>query len=388
MANEVKIIIGANYGDEGKGLVSSQFAKEATWLGYNPITILHNGTAQRGHTVDYTEDKRHVYHHFGAGTGNGTPTYFANTFLLHPMEFRREWNELAYKGITPKVYCDPDCYVITPFDMLIDHITEDYIEYLKGEREHGSCGFGSWCFTDRAPNAAYTISDFSKINTVPVLMREVWKACSIQLVLRGVDIDKVPHWIEYFDENSERYKNAVYHFMSDLEFFISHVSFISFNDMWKQFNYNIFENGQGLGLDQNCGKEWHTTSNTGLTNPINLLGEKDFSAEVLYVSRAYLTRHGIGDLEGEVCKAEINANMLDKTNVPNPFQGSLRYGFDAQNEMKERIKKDYKPVLFDLRYTPQLVLTHCNELNKSEYLNTLADAKYISNSKFTIEENK
>ena len=73
---KVKIVVGANYGDESKGLVTRHFVKTTE----NPLVIFHNGSAQRGHTVDYNPDFRHVYHHFGCGTADGAPTYFAETF--------------------------------------------------------------------------------------------------------------------------------------------------------------------------------------------------------------------------------------------------------------------------------------------------------------------
>ena len=76
MEHSSKIIIGANYGDEGKGLVTRHFALQAKKDGRNPITILHNGTAQRGHTVDYSPEFRHVFHHFGSGTLDGVPPPF------------------------------------------------------------------------------------------------------------------------------------------------------------------------------------------------------------------------------------------------------------------------------------------------------------------------
>ena len=79
---DVKIVIGANYGDEGKGLMTRHFVLDSKT---KPIVVFHNGTAQRGHTVDYNATHRHVFHHFGSGTGDGAPTYFAETFLIHPM---------------------------------------------------------------------------------------------------------------------------------------------------------------------------------------------------------------------------------------------------------------------------------------------------------------
>ena len=119
---KVEIIIGANYGDEGKGLLTRHFSLNAIHNNEKAIVVFSQGTAQRGHTVDYNPKFRHIYHHFGSGTGDGLPTYFADTFWIHPMEFAREYAELAQAGIHPVVYCHPDAPVITPFDMLVDHV--------------------------------------------------------------------------------------------------------------------------------------------------------------------------------------------------------------------------------------------------------------------------
>ena len=77
MEHVTKIVIGANYGDEGKGLVTRHFALEAKKEGKAPVVVLHNGTAQRGHTVDYSPTFRRVFHHFGSGTLDRVPSFFA-----------------------------------------------------------------------------------------------------------------------------------------------------------------------------------------------------------------------------------------------------------------------------------------------------------------------
>ena len=92
-----------------------------------------------------------------------------------------------------------------------------------------------------------------------------------------------------------------------------------------------------------------------------LKDKEDFNAEVCYVSRAYNTRHGIGDLEEETTKSSINKDMEDKTNVHNDFQGSLRYGYIDNAEREKRILKDYSLVKSDNRFFRTNALTHCNE---------------------------
>lgn len=377
---DVKIVIGANYGDEGKGLMTRHFVKEAKTPA---IVVFHNGTAQRGHTVDYSDTFRHVYHHFGSGTGDGAPTYFAESFLIHPMEFHREFGELCSQNIfPPKAFCDPNAKVITPLDMVVDHATEEFIAIQRGEREYGSCGYGSWCAAeDRIPmgRTAFTISDFLNKEAYPFLMEEIWKDCLAILVKRGVDIERTS-----FAGMLKDRTHLLNNFRIDLNFFFSKVTFMNFDGVYNKFDSIIFENGQGLGLDMNVNNPWHTTSNTGLANPFNMLeGKNDFSAEACYVTRSYLTRHGVGPLEEEVVKTEINAFMcFDKTNVHNHFQGSLRYGFLEDNDQKARIAKDWAIVGDNTNFKKSMAITHCNEFDCE------TEEKYFSETPFEVHERK
>ena len=382
-----KIIIGANYGDEGKGLVSRSFSVRAIKAGHSPITILHNGTAQRGHTVDYSPEFRHVYHHFGSGTLDGVSTFFAKSFLVHPVSFVKEYNELCGKINMPEIFCDPNCIVITPLDMLADHAIEEDIAVKYGEREYGSCGYGSWSATDRIaefPEYAYSVKDFMDKDRYPEIMKNLWKWVLSRMECFNVDTERLPDFRKYFMPESKHVAGIIRHFATDVEFFLKHVHLTDFGGIWNAFDYTIFENGQGLGLDMDVPYEWHTTSKTGLANPKAMLMEyKDFKAEAIYVTRAYLTRHGVGRLEEEVCKESINADMRDATNVTNDFQGSLRYGYIEEAEQSRRITDDWKTVAGDSRFEKSIATTHCNEF--CELRNY---SRYQSFDPFTMRENQ
>ena len=87
----------------------------------------------------------------------------------------------------------------------------------------------------------------------------------------------------------------------------------------------IFEGAQGLLLDQDYGAFPHVTrSNTGLRNMLTIAAEAGIGAiEAVYVTRCYTTRHGAGPLSGEVGQLE-NIAVVDPTNAPNDWQGTLR----------------------------------------------------------------
>jgi adenylosuccinate synthase len=301
------------------------------------------------------------------------------------MEYAREYAELYNEGISvPDGHYDSLCKIITPYDMLIDHMTETYITIKNGEREYGSCGFGSWCATHRFRHYPDSIIHMSiKLldkEYYEAEMENAWHSCLGILAGRGVELDKLIMYKGYLNYNSKIHKNLREHFYLDIKFFLAHNSEISFNDLWKTTENFVFEMGQGLGLDHSVG-EWHTTSNTGLQNPYALLKDKDdYNAEVCYVTRSYLTRHGIGPLEEAVRKNEINKTMHDETNVHNEFQGSLRYGYLELAEQKSRIATDWARIGGDPHFTKSLVVTHCNEFDCE-----FDDSKYYSDNKFEIK---
>lgn len=367
MEHDVKIVIGANYGDEGKGLMSRYFAKQFRSDGERPITVFHNGTAQRGHTVDYEDGTRHVFHNFAAGTKEGAITYYADSFLVHPMDFCRELNELRTKGLSPTVLCDLNCVVVTPFDMMADLIIEDYIAAQTGAREYGSCCYGSWSTTDRIkefPHLAYTARDLCILEPFhyKIVVKRLMDWVRHRLSEFGVNLDIIPRWKKYFAEDSEYLESLAEHFWQDIQTFIKYINFSSFDSLWQNHKSFIFEGAQGLLLDKDRDGIWLTTSNTGLQNPIRLLApHKDFHAEVCYVTRSYVTRHGDGPLENEVPSEKFGEDLFDQTNVANQFQGSLRYALMNKPKVLHEIDKDFSLTYDQKQFTPALAITHCNE---------------------------
>lgn len=362
MEHEVKIVIGANYGDEGKGLMSRFFSGQFLDNGQRPVTVFHNGTAQRGHTADYENGTSHVFHNFCAGAREGGITYYADSFLVHPMDFCREVTELGY---VPFVACDPRCVVVTPLDMLADHIIEDYIAVSTGAREYGSCCYGSWSATDRimqCPELAYTVQDLMTAD-YKKFMLSMMDWVKIRLASFQVNMEYLPEWKAHLDTDSELFASTCSHFCDDLSFFLSRVRLIGFDGIWKMSRAIIFEGAQGLLLDKDQDNIWTTTSNTGLKNPHRLLSDyTDFKAEVCYVTRSYVTRHGDGPLDNEVERSEIGEDVSDRTNVFNQFQGKLRYAL-LPKANTAAIEKDFS-IADSYRFYPTLAVTHCNEYSR------------------------
>lgn len=350
----IKVVIGANFGDEGKGLMTDYFCHQSTLRGEKTLVVLHNGGAQRGHTVVTPDGNRHVFHHFGSGTLVGADTYLSEEFVLNPMIFRQEWGELESMKAIPKVYVNHTCRVTTPFDMILNQI----IEESRDNARHGSCGMGIHETMIRdVCNYPIEMWFDSSDEAKKYYLKEIRNYLSERLLDFG--INKIPdNWKEIVNSDL-----LIENFISELNFMGRNIS-IRFDRFIEYYDCVVFENGQGLLLDQNNTAYYPhlTPSNTGIKNSLEIIAEMSCKPdiEVCYVTRTYLTRHGAGRLDGECDKQEINPDMQDLTNVPNPHQGTLRYAKLIEKSLEERILKDFEPAR---KYGAKLSLaiTHENE---------------------------
>lgn len=125
----------------------------------------------------------------------------------------------------------------------------------------------------------------------------------------------------------------------------------------------IIEGSQGLLLDMDCGFFPHVTpSKVGLNGvPKEWLK----NAEVYFVMRTYLTRHGNGYEPTKLYVDELRLEDKHETNVYNQYQGEFKVGicdFDLLNEAFTRHCIDNKLRLYNMK--ANLVVTHFDVLEK------------------------
>ena len=372
----IKVVIGANFGDEGKGLMTDYFASKTT---NKALVVLSNGGAQRGHTVVTPEGYRHVFHHFGSGSLVGADTWMCKEFIVNPVLFMKEYKDLiSNKPIFSKCkfYIDPRCKITTIFDMLINQV----IEFDRKRDKHGSCGVGVFETIYRNQHGVDFINSIT-INPAAMSIKEFFHMDYLEKYyfldyLRKVytpnrlnelkihNIDKT-----YLDVLASG-NIIINNYINDFDEMMKHVTIID-EEILDKYDDIIFENGQGLLLDQhNMDYFPHLSpSNTGLKNPVTVLNDFGYEGivEACYVTRTYLTRHGAGRLDNECSKDNINSNMVDMTNVPNPFQDSLRYGYLERSSLDKRIQKDISSCLNNSKIliNNTIAVTHMNEYRNS-----------------------
>ena len=332
------VVIGANFGDEGKGLITDYLSAR---MGSETLVVRFNGGAQAGHTVTHPDGRRHVFGHIGSGSFSGCRTFLSRFFVCNPLTFLKERETLRRLGVTPTIYIDPHAPVTTPYDMMINQ----YAEESRGVKRHGSCGLGFGETLERGlhPHFALTFADLAEeklLRTRLTQIRDYWVPERLRIL--GLDGARAP-W-DHFLTSPQILEN----FLVDVRRFLAQVHY-AHPDLLANSRSIVFEGAQGLLLDQDYGWFPHVTrSNTGLKNVVALAEEAGIAElKTYYLTRSYLTRHGAGPMPNESA-TPLYAKIHDPTNIPNDYQGRLRFGALDLDVLS-------KAIMHDLKYVPSSI---------------------------------
>lgn len=323
-----KVVIGANYGDEAKGGATDTLCAASS----NPLVVRFNGGAQAGHTVTTADGRRHVFSHFGSGTFVGAPTFLSRFFVVLPRIFVRELAELEALGEHPEITCDPNAQVTTPFDVGLNRA----VEMARGGGRHGSVGVGFGETIERAENgfglAAKDLSDEAGVRHALARIAAEWLPRRLAKLGLAANDDIV---------NLVASPAAIASWREEVNAMMKHMTPASLREASAGHEV-VFEGAQGLLLDMDRGHQFPfvTRSNTGLKNVLTLASDAGIeNLDVTYMTRAYLTRHGAGPLRNERESLEF-AEIVDPTNRPNAWQGTLRFAPLDLDVLRETIAAD------------------------------------------------
>ncbi|MDB5032990.1 MAG: adenylosuccinate synthase [Chlorobi bacterium] len=323
------VVIGAGFGDEGKGLMTDYHCARQP----GAIVVRFNGGAQAGHTVQRHDGTRHVFHHFGAGMFAGAGTFLSRFFIVNPLLWQRETIELSEPGqVPPRLLIDREAPMTTPYDMLINQ----ELESARGASRHGSCGIGINETINRCrhPDLATWVRDIEHPAALRATLLAIRDHVPVRLAADGVGKPSdLAARVLASDAVIENFMGIAGH-MRDAAM-LTDVAMLAMADAV------VFEGAQGLLLDEHHRFYPHVThSRTGLPNVAAIAGEIGIAElDVTYVTRAYATRHGAGPFPTE----DPGMSFPDPTNVPNEFQGDLRFGALDLDLMKQAIDNDATP---------------------------------------------
>lgn len=350
MSKKGTVIIGAGLGDEGKGLMTDYFSNRSA----NAIVVRFNGGTQAGHTVVTPNGNRHVHGHFGSGSLNGTPTYLSKHFVVSPHVFLLESDKIisqTHNYHRPTVIVDPRCIVTTPFDVYINRAAEK----SRGTNKHGSCGEGINETVERnLTRYGITVQELSEPGKLEELLFAI-RDEYIPLRMTTLGVHKKYLDASMYDDN------LVYGFVQRVKEFFRYIK-VQDESCLTAFDDIVFEGAQGLLLDQNSSHfPYVTRSNTGIINAVEIAEEVGLEAlNIVYVTRCYKTRHGVGTLLHE--EPKLNYNIVDLTNKPNPYQDSIRFGHLDVDELIFTINADFNSVNTDLKLNKYIAITCLDQI--------------------------
>lgn len=129
----IKAIVGANWGDEGKGKITDMFATESD------VVVRFQGGANAGHTIKNNYGK-FALHMLPSGVFNPNVTnVIGNGVALHIPSLLKEIDFLVKSGVPkPKLLVSPRAQIVMPYHILFDIYEEERL----GKKSFGSTKSG------------------------------------------------------------------------------------------------------------------------------------------------------------------------------------------------------------------------------------------------------
>lgn len=147
----VKAIVGANWGDEGKGKITDMLAQDAD------IIVRFQGGANAGHTIKNNYGK-FALHTLPSGVFyNHTTSVIGNGVALNIPVFFKELNEVVSRGVPmPKIKISDRAQMVMPYHVLFDQYEEERLGgHSFGSTKSGIAPF----YSDKYAKIGFQVSE-------------------------------------------------------------------------------------------------------------------------------------------------------------------------------------------------------------------------------------
>ena len=279
------IVLGAHWGDEGKGKMTDYLAEEAN------VVVRYQGGNNAGHTVE-VGDKQYKLHLIPSGILHDEKlNVIGNGVVVDPKAFFTEIDYLKEEGVkvTPeKLIVSDRAHVIMPYHKVLDKLKEK----ARGKNDIGTTGKGIGpCYTDKFERCGIRVCD--------LIDKEVFKEkLKDNIEMKNKYIVNVlggePLSFEEIYEEYSKYGEKLKHFVKD-------TSVRVYNEI-KEDKTVLFEGAQGMLLDIDYGTyPYVTSSNTtagGVANGVGI--GPNMITNAVGIAKAYTTRVGKGPFPTEL----------------------------------------------------------------------------------------
>lgn len=280
------IVVGSQWGDEGKGKVVDLFSSEAD------VVVRYQGGANAGHTL-VVDGKKTILHLIPSGILHPQTTCVISAGVVLDVEIvTQEIKALREAGLVSRegqLLISDSCTLILPYHRMIDKAREEAL----GQEKIGTTGKGIGpAYEDRASRKAVLFRDIFE----PETLREKLKAAMLEknyllkdyYKIKEVNVDEV-------------YESLMMYAKQLAEFRCKDASLFVYNAL-RMKRRVLFEGAQGTLLDLLHGTYPYVTSSSTLAGSACVgTGVGPASIEkVIGITKAYSTRVGGGPFPTEL----------------------------------------------------------------------------------------
>ena len=280
----VKAIVGANWGDEGKGKITDMLAEESD------IIVRFQGGSNAGHTIinDYGKFALHIlpsgvfYNHTTSVIGNGV--------ALNIQNLVDEIDSLVKQGVPqPKILVSDRAQILMPYHVLFDQYEEERL----GGKSFGSTKSGIAPFySDKYAKIGFQVNELFEDEAV--LKEKVYQVLETKNVLVEHLYHKAPINPEEIFQELLKYREMIRPFVCDVSVFL--------RDAIKEGKKILLEGQLGSLKDPNFGIYPMVTSSSTLAS-YGAIGAGIPGYEikdVVTVVKAYSSAVGAGEFVSEI----------------------------------------------------------------------------------------
>ena len=286
----VKAIVGANWGDEGKGKITDMLAEESD------IVVRFQGGSNAGHTIinDYGKFALHIlpsgvfYNHITSVIGNGVALNIP--YLINEM------NDLVKKGVPqPKILVSDRAQILMPYHILFDQYEEERL----GGKSFGSTKSGIAPFySDKYAKVGFQVNELFEDEAI--LKEKVRSVLETKNVLVEHLYHKAPIDPEEIFKELLEYREMIRPFVGDVSVF--------FRDALKEGKRILLEGQLGSLKDPDFGIYPMVTSSSTLA-AYGAIGAGIPAREIkdiVTVVKAYSSAVGAGEFVSEIFGEEAD----------------------------------------------------------------------------------
>ena len=271
-----KVIIGLQWGDEGKGKISYLLSRNSDCV------VRFQGGANAGHTV-VLPDRKLKFNMLPAGSAAGAKPCIASGVVLDPAEVIEEVDLLRSIGIEPELMISGAANVVLKLHKKLDGM----IEELRGGKAVGTTrrGIGP-TYSDKALRTGIRVEDLLDEKT----LRE---KLEILERVHGIKVEELDELVKV--------GRLIAKYVGDVEIYL--------NDLLDSGAEVIFEGAQGTLLDIDHGTYPYVTSSNTIAGAACTgcgVGPTRID-EIIGVMKAYSTRVGAG-----VFPTELHGELADR----------------------------------------------------------------------------